>query len=327
MGKSLGFALAIVLGCAATGHAAPLDLKQVAADAKWTVHVDFDALRASALFQKAWKQVADEHSQAEGGLALLKTMWNFDPRTDLHGVTFYGTQFKRDSGVAIINVKVDRARLLEYAKLVPDHRASNYGTYEVHSWLHAKGSRHERSFAGVMVKPDVLLLAASSAEVIAALDVFNGKNPNAVERTTALVGSVPSGAIVAGGAVGLGDAKLPVDTPVAKLADSFVLALGENQNEVFVQARLALKDAATAQQVKAVADGAVAMAALDHHDNAELLKLISAVKVTAHDKTVNVDGRAAVDAVWAAIEKAMKHVRRDFDRRGPPPLGPHGKKN
>jgi hypothetical protein len=315
MGKSLGFALAIVLGCVSIGQAAPLDLKQVSADAKWAVHVDFDALHASGLFQKAWKQLTEKHPEAEVHLAMAKTMWNFDPRTDLHGVTIFGTQFKRDTGVALINAKVDQARLIEFAKNAPDHRTSNYGKYEIHSWLHAKGSRHERTFAGVMVKPEVILFGASAEEVMAALDVLDGKKPNAAEKTTTLVGSIPSGAIMVAGAIGLASVDLPFHCPVAKLADSFVLAVGENKNEVFVQGHLMVKDAATAQQIKTVADGVIALASLAHHDDAEILKLIGTVKVSSDDKAVNLDGRAPVDAVWSAAEKAVKQACQGFGHR------------
>ena len=40
---------------AAVGQAAPLDTKNVAADAKWVVHVDVDAVRDSLVVQKAFE--------------------------------------------------------------------------------------------------------------------------------------------------------------------------------------------------------------------------------------------------------------------------------
>jgi hypothetical protein len=304
MRRVLGLALAIVLGFVAAGRAAPLDLKQVSGDAKWVVHVDFDAVRASKLFEKAWKSAAERFPDAEAQLGMLKAMWNFDPSTDLHGVTIYGTQFKRDTGVAIINVKIDPDVLIEAVKLAPDYRTSTYGKHEIHSWLHAKGAPWERTFAGVVLKPDVLVLGASIEEVMAAIDVSEGKMAGAVEKAAMVGGAIPAGAIVVAGAAGLADAKLPVQWPAAKQAESLTLVVGEDKNEVFVQGKLVVKDAEAAQHAKALADKALAAATLVHHEREELLKLIGAVKVSAADKAVNIAGRAPVEAVWAAIEKA-----------------------
>jgi hypothetical protein len=58
--RIVGIALAAVLGLAAVARAEPLELKQVAADAKWLVHVDVDAMRdvdrgAEGLPASAWR--------------------------------------------------------------------------------------------------------------------------------------------------------------------------------------------------------------------------------------------------------------------------------
>ena len=38
------------------------------------------------------------------------------PMTDLHSITIYGTQLKKDTGVAIIHAKVDQKLLLDMVK-------------------------------------------------------------------------------------------------------------------------------------------------------------------------------------------------------------------
>jgi len=95
----LGLA-AVVLGFGGLAQAGSLDLKQVSADAKWAAHLDVDALTASSMFPKVRDQILKEHPEAESKLALVRNLWRFDPYTDLHGITIYGTQLKKSTGVA-----------------------------------------------------------------------------------------------------------------------------------------------------------------------------------------------------------------------------------
>ena len=191
--------MAVVLGFVAVVRAEPLDLKQVSADAKWAAHLDVDALHASSLFQKAREQMLKEHPEAEGHLAMFREVWKFDPAKDLHGITIYGRQVKKDTGVAIVHAKVDQNLLLEKAKQAPDHQVSTYGKYELHSWIHAKGSKHERSMTGAFYKPDVMVFGGSAEEVMAALDVLDGTKPNFAGKEPSLGGSIPQGAILVAG--------------------------------------------------------------------------------------------------------------------------------
>jgi hypothetical protein len=303
MQRTLGLAIAVVLGFVAVVRAEPLDLKQVAADAKWAAHLDVDALHASTLFQKARAELLRKHPEAEAHLAMLRDVWKFNPCTDIHSVTIYGRQIKKDTGVAIVRAKVDQNLLLEKAKLAPDHRVSTYGKYELHSWIHAKGSRHERGMTGTFYKPDVMIFGASADEVMAALDVLDGTKPNFAAKESGLSLSIPPGAILVAGATGLADVELPYKSPLTKQADALVLAIGENQGEVFVVGQLTVKQADVAQQIKTVVEGGLALAALAHSGDADAIKMVNAVKVTAADKAVSVEGRAAVDAVWAQVQK------------------------
>jgi hypothetical protein len=305
----LGLAIAVVLGWAAVVQANPLDVNQLAADAKWAAHLDMDAFNASSLPQKARQQLLEKHPEAERHLAMICDVWNFDPRTDLHGITIYGTQVKKNSGVAIVHAKVNQSMLTEKVKQAPNYQMSAYGKYELHSWLHAQGSKHERGLTGTFYKPDIMVFGASADEVKAALDVLDGAKPNFSSKQSGLSLSIPVGSILVAGATGLAAADLPCKSPLVKQADALVLAIGESQGEVFIAAQLVTKSAEIAQQVKTVLDGGLAMATLAKSDDANALKLIGAVKVTAADKAVTVEGRAPVDAVWAQAQKAIAKAK------------------
>jgi len=310
MRVALRLAMAAVLsfGLAGLAPAEPLDLKQVAADAKWVAHVDVDAMRASTVLQKAHEQMLKKHPEAEKHLAKVREMWKFNPCTDMHGATFYDTQIKKGSGIAIVYAKVDQRLMLEKAKQAPEHRAVTYGKYELHSWTHAKGSKHQRSMTGTFYKPDVLVFGNSVEAVTAALDVLDGAKANIAGKDGPLAAKVPPGTMFVARAVGLSQADLPCKSPLAKQVDTLTMAAGENHGESFLEGRLGVKQPEIAQQMKAVVEGFRAMAAITHGSDADAMKLLSALKVTAADKTITVEWRAPAEAVWAHVRKMSEKM-------------------
>jgi hypothetical protein len=296
-------------------QATPLDLKQVAADAKWAAHLDVDALMASKSMQKVREQVFKEHPEAESGLAMIRTLWRFDPTTDLHGITVYGAQLKKDTGVAIIRAKVDQKFLLDMVKLAPDHKVTQHGKYELHSWL-KDGKKPEHA---TFFQPDVIVFGNSLVELQAALDVLDGTKPNFAAKEQVPPDVFPPGTILTLGARDLGSANIPLESPLARQAESFLLVAGEKQGQVFVRSSLTLKQAEIAKQIKTVADGALAFASLAKMDDVDAQKLIAAVKVALADKSVSLEAQAPVDELWAQIQK--EHAKKKAEMEG----HPHGK--
>jgi len=324
---SFGLASIAVLALAAIGRAAPIELGQISADAKWAAHLDVDALHASSLFQKARDQFLAKHPEAEAGLAMFRAVWKFDPCKDLHGVTLYGERLKKGVGVAIVHATVDQKLLEEKAKMAPDHRVLTYGKHQLHSWR--KGERRE---CGAFFKPDVIVFGSSIEEVSAALDVLDGAKPSFAGKEPPVCSEILPGAVWVAGAVGLSEAKLPCQSPILKQADSLVLAIGENQGKVFVQGTLAVKKAEPAQQMKTVVDGALALAALMHSDNPCAMKAVEAVKAAASGNVVSLQGSASVDEVWECLQQMKAKLelgaswhkgKHDF---GKPPKSPLEKK-
>jgi hypothetical protein len=300
----VGLAVAAVLGFAGLAQATPLDLKQISADAKVAAHLDVDGLLASKGMAKVREQVLKEHPQIESGLAMLRTMWRFDPTTDLHGITIYSTQLKKDTGVVIIRAKVDQKFMLDMVKMAPEHKVTQHGKYELHSWL-KDGKKQENA---TFYQPDVLVFGNSLTELQDALGVLDGTKPNITATTHISADALPPGSIFTVGIRELSGANVPLESPLAKQVESALLIVGENQNQVFVRGALTMKQAEIVKQIKTVADGALAFASLARMDDADALKLIAAVKVTAADKVVSLEAQASVDDVWAQIQK--EHARK-----------------
>jgi hypothetical protein len=192
----------------------------------------------------------------------------------------------------------------------------------LHSWIHDKGSKHERAMTGTFYKPDVMVFGATTNEVMDAIDVLEGKKSNFASVQPAASGAIPAGAILLAGVTGVADVDLPCKCPIVKKLDAAIVAVGENSGSIFVQAKVLTKDSETAQQAKAVVDGAVALATLAKADDAEAMKVLKAVKVDVSDKLITVDGNAAIDAVWAHIQKAVAEAKKGH-KPWPPCAGGH----
>ena len=233
--RVLGMAMAVVLGLAAVGRAEPLELKQVAADAKWVMHVDVDALWASVVVQKAYRKCLEMHPDAEKKMDVVCGMVGMDPRKDLHGVTVYGKDTNKEHGVMIVHANVNQTLLLAMVAKAPDHKATSYGSYELHSWTHKGWKKESHTMTGVFYKPNMMVFAGCGEAVKAALDVLDGKSAGITGKESPLAGRTLPGSIFVARASAI-DPK--TRCPVLKQAESFRVALGENKGESFYRARL-----------------------------------------------------------------------------------------
>ncbi len=306
--RLLRVAVAIVLGFATVVQAEPLDLKQVSADAKWVAHVDVDAIRASTVAQKAYQQCLEKHKDAEKHLAKVREKLGMDPTKDLHGVTFYGKQLKKHTGVVIVQANADRKHLLAKVKEAPDYRAVTYGSHKLHTWTHRKGKKDEHAVVGCFHKPTVIVFGRTAVDVSEALDVLDGKSSGLAGSNSPLIAEIPAGAIFLAGATGLDGDELPCKSPLVKQSEALSIALGEHGGESFAMAKLATKSDEVADQVKAVVEGVRAMAALRHGSDADAMKIVKALKVAVADKAVTVELRVSADEVWTHLQKVRKRM-------------------
>ncbi|MBN1393589.1 MAG: hypothetical protein JW959_00970 [Pirellulales bacterium] len=305
-----GLAIAAVLCLAGAVRAEPLELEQIAADAKWVAHLDVDAMRTSAVADKVREHWREKHPKAVEHLEMIRAVWNFNPCADVHGITLYGTKIKKDTGVVIVHAKVDQEFLLDKARKAPGHRGETYGQYRLHTWRHREGKKHERDMTGVFYRPDVILFGGSIDEVKTALDVLDGTSPNLAGKKSPLTVPVAEGTMFLARAVDLAEAKdLPCKSPMVKQIDSIALAIGEKGGDSFLVARMCVKKPELARQIKTVVEGARAMAAMVNGDDSEALELIDALDIDIKGKVIEVEWRAPAEKVWNHLKK-MKEIKK-----------------
>ncbi|MDB5292482.1 MAG: hypothetical protein JWL69_3723 [Phycisphaerales bacterium] len=288
-------------------RATALDPRQLPAEACWFIHVDVDAANASAVgksIRDAWL------ARPEGSQAIEKAreVIGIDPVHDIHGITVYGTSYAPDNGVAVIRGKVDRQKLVGLIKNMPGYRVETTGSREIHYWTEGgqpgghDADRPAKTSAGAFFGDDTVVIGPGGKPVIAALDVLEGKSP-ALAKDSPLAVPATEGSIVQAAAAGLADAKnLPLNSPVLRQCEYGTLSVGEQNGDVFVHGKIVTKSADVASKIRALVEGAKAMAVLQSDENFDAAKLLGPLKVVADEKTVNLDWTFPAAEVVKCIE-------------------------
>ena len=313
---------ALVLFMTAAAQAAPFQSKDIAADSKWVIHVDVDAIRESYIVKKAF-ETCPQLKDADKHFDKIREKIGIDLRKDLHGITLYGPDADHKHAVAIVYATVDQKLLLEKAEKASDHKVRKHGDFEIHSWSMKHGSKSDTA-AGAFYKSDALVFAADAERVGKAIDVMDGS----AKGITAL-NSPLGGRAIAGATVIIRAFDLPANEhcPLMKQAKSIRVAMGENNGKSFYRVRLVMKSSEPAEQLKTIAEGFKAMASLRFSGDADMMKLVNGLTTTVRESTFNVRWEAPVEDVWTAAEKMAKkaeeHVKKlkEMHKKQPPKGG------
>jgi hypothetical protein len=292
---------ALVLLAAVAAQAAPFQPKDIAADSKWVIHVDVDAIRDSYIVKKAF-ETCPHLKDAGKHFDMIRDKAGIDLRKDLHGITLYGPDADHKHAAAIVYAKVDQKLLLEKAEKASDHKVLKHNGFEIHSWTMKHGSKSDTA-AGAFYKSGALVFASTPRLVARAIDVLDGSKQGITGGDSPLGGRPIPGATVIIRAF-----DLPADEhcPFMKDAKSIRVAMGENDGKSFYRVRLVMKNSESADQIKTIAEGFKAMASLRFSGEPDMMKMVNGLKVASANGTINVRWEAPVEDVWAAVEKMAK---------------------
>jgi hypothetical protein len=292
---------ALVLMMAAAAQAAPFQSKDIAADSKWVIHVDVDAIRDSYIVKKIF-ETCPQLKDAGKHFDKIRDKVGLDLRKDLHGITLYGPDADKKHAVAIVYATVDQKLLLEKAEKASDHLVRKHGDFEIHSWSMKHGSKSETA-AGAFYKSDAVVFASNAEHVGKAIDVLDGSAKGITAPNSPL-----GGRAIAGATVIIRAFDLPADEhcPLMKQTKSIRVAMGENNGKSFYRVRLVMKNAESAEQLKTIAEGFKAMASLRFSGEPDMMKLVNGLTIALRDGTINVRWEAPVEDVWTAAEKMAK---------------------
>jgi hypothetical protein len=173
-----------VLGAAWAAHAGSMQRADVIADPVWVLHVDCDALKQTVMGKALLKELGKPEAQAK--FDEIKSVFNVDPRKDLHGVTLYGAAKGEKDVVVVAYADFDAARLVSIVEMNKDYLSSKAGTHTIHSWIDEKKAEKDgvkpRSYAAIY-KGKVLIIGQTESRIAEALDVMDKRKPNLATST------------------------------------------------------------------------------------------------------------------------------------------------
>ncbi|HUS39033.1 MAG TPA: hypothetical protein VMX74_06265 [Pirellulales bacterium] len=301
--------LTAVCGNLPDASAKPLDLKDVSADASWLGHLDFDAMRESTVVQKMMEQ--QKHKKR---MAFAAKMLGMNPEQDLHGMTFYGNETGKHTGVMILHAKVDRDRVMGMAKMIPSREVTKHREHEIHQWTHKSrhGSRN-RTVAAAFYGDEWIVFASSIDLLKTAVDVLDGKAPS-LTNDSSLAGNIPAGTTMLMRAEGLSDAELPDKCKLARQTKSFRFVTGEHDGQSFYRSRAEMTNKEVASQVQELVEGLRALGQIHVGDNESGRKLVDDLRVKTNGTTVSVLWKGPASDVWTMIETHKKIFKEKMEK-------------
>jgi hypothetical protein len=305
---------ALILLAAVPAIASPLDPKAIDAEAKWYVHIDLDAARASKLGGHVRKEMTSRlaefpwlQNRIEEEIARV----GFDPFNDLHGVTSYGRTLEHYRSVLVINANANREKLTTELKKKADYQTLRYNDHELHSWVDRKGKDVEVPVALAFAGDSKYVIGRSLDAVKLALDILDGKQASLKSENIA----VPSDAILYVKATGLADAKLPKHSAILQQAEQISLSLRNTDGQLQIATQVVTIKPETAQQMKSVVDGMRALVELKAADEECVKFALGGLQASVKDSTFDIEWKVSDDQLLTLVDKRKDEIRHHFEKK------------
>jgi hypothetical protein len=175
--RLLAFAAALLFVTSHGVSAAPLNLTQVPADARFVVLVDVDGIRTADGWRELHEQFWDQNKSALGPILDIAGL---DLKNGLHGVTIYATQVATEKdaadfrGAAIVALDFDREKLIGKLKSLAGDKPVSHGPHEIYRCLASADGKDKQTLAIAVHPSKVIVVSTSTGEIERALDVLYG---------------------------------------------------------------------------------------------------------------------------------------------------------
>jgi hypothetical protein len=307
MKKQILLITAVTVGCW-TAWSAPLQRADVAANPDAVAHLDLDGFRATIIGKAVTAQM--DVPDISSKLAAFQAIFGFDPRTQVHGLTFYTTSQTPGDGVVILYGDFESNRLITLAKAASDYECITNGTHLIHTWIEEKKKRDGESKGRLYaaIQGNRVLFGKSESAIAGALDVLDGKAPtlaggNSLPEMGA-ASSAGKGSFLQGTVNNFDFASKDPNSAILKMSKVVRFHVGEAQDQLRATVNFEARDDDTATQIASVAQGLIALGKLQQK-NPGALKLANAASIKQDGATVtatlSIPEDDAVDLIKAGV--------------------------
>lgn len=291
----------------------------VGADARWVVHADFDALRASVVGKELVAALEKEQAGATAGIVGLDIARVLET---IGSVTAYGTNLAKDpqavDGALVAQGKPELRKIAESLllqgtianpKIFAEAADWPFPAYTV-SDPNARTADKTQVIVAFPPEPFVIV-SKNKAMVLKARAVLRGEAPSLAKTPDAplnRLGTKAAGAYLYAATVvpteDLFGANAP-QTRMLQLAGAGSLAVGERGPDVYAHAELLASSSANAEKLMKILQGMTAMLSLAETTDKQLADFINSTAVSRQGDTVILD-LAYSSTRLAAMAKSLQ---------------------
>jgi hypothetical protein len=297
--------VAVAVVAATATWAAPFNPADVPAEVKWFAHVDVDQLKATQVGKAMLELLTTD--QANRKLAALQTVFGFDPRKDLFGLTACGVGGR---SAVIVRGRFDAERLVTLLRANDGYEEVTHEGCAIHSWIDEgkakkQGADKARMY-GAFHSSGAAVLSEQADTVGHVLAVLDGRKPATSARPVESGDLTP---VMVGVVEDLASAD-PKNAAL-KLARGGTVILGETAGRVRGRVTLETVDASTASNLLKVAEGMKSALLLNAEKDPRAATLAASAAVALEGTTVSMKLEMPVEDIVKAIrEEAAKKLEK-----------------
>jgi hypothetical protein len=289
--------------------AGPLQRADVAGEPAWVLHLDCDSLRPTELGQYLLAEMEKPDAQAK--FDAFQTIFNFDLRKQLHGLTLYSTGKSPEDGVLLVYADFDPSRLVTMAKAAQGYQSTTHKQHVIHNWVDEKKKAKQgvkpRVYAAIQGS-HIVVFAQQEERVAQALEVLDRAAPSlAGSGVFAQLGASGNSSFLQAAARKLDFGNSDPSAALFRLAKMARLQIGEAQGQLKATLNLEANDEVVAQQMGWVGQGLVALMKLQR-GNPSSAKLAEAL-------TLKQDGAGLVATLALSTDEAIALMKADAARK------------
>jgi hypothetical protein len=290
----------------------PLQRADVPAEPIWVLHLDCDGLRPTVIGQYLLAEM--EKPEAKARLAAFQTIFNFDLRKQLHGLTAYSAGQSPRDAVLLVYADFEGGRLVTLAKAAKDYQSTTYKQHVIHNWIDenkkGKGGPKARVYAAIH-GGRVVIFGQQEPRVAQALDVLDRATASLAGGTLfTQLGAGGNGAFLQAAARKLDLPESDPNAAMLRLAKSARLEVGEAQGQLKATLNLEANDEEVARQIASVGQGFVALMKLQK-DNPGSARLAQALALKQ-------DGGGVLVSLAVPTGEAIELMKADAARKAQP---------
>ena len=262
-----------VLFLESISYSDPLNNKFISSEAKWLIHLDFEAFNKTQLAQCIKEEIRAQGFEFK--LEEFKSTFSFNPLDDIKNITLYGKDKEEKNVLMIIQGKWESEKLLNQVNKSISYKKIEYKNLNIHSWIDVQG----KVICGSFFDTGTLVIALNTETLKTGLDVLSGEKE--FNQNKFLFKKPVKGAFLTATAENINN-----DTIKNEL---FFMSIGESNCKFFIRGSIVAKTVEEATTVHQAIVGALAIFQLNNQDKQpKLIALSKEIEVILKNKSVSV---------------------------------------